>query len=179
MRVDNCMKYIIILMLVTIANLTHAFAYTQEFTEIELQEKIEAMMPLEKKKYFFTLIVTSPKLDLLEQSNQLNIKANIAVLAPGKIKGTGSLTISGSITYNPAQGAFHLLNPTIVDIHIDGIPDIYQPKIKQLAQSAITNALSTSPLYRLKDDDLKQKLAKSVLESVIIKNEKLLINFNI
>jgi hypothetical protein len=33
-------------------NLTHAFSYTKEFTEVELQQKIDAMMPLEKKNLF-------------------------------------------------------------------------------------------------------------------------------
>jgi len=176
---ERHMKYIITLLFITIANLTHAFTYTQEFTEVELQEKIEAMMPLEKKKYFITLIITSPKLDLLEKSNELSIKADLAVYAPSRIKGTGTTTIAGSITYNPAQGAFHLLNPKVVNLHINGIPEKYQAKIKEMAQTAITAALSNSPLYRLKDSDLKQKLAKSVLESVIIKNGKLLVNLNL
>ena len=172
------MKYIITLFFITIANLTHALSYTQEFTEIELQEKIEAMMPLEKTKFFITLIVTSPKLKLLEGSDELSIKADIAVHAPGGIKGTGTTTITGSITYNPTQGSFHLLNPTVVDLHIDGINQQYQPKIKQMAQTAISNAMANLPLYKLKDNDLKQKLAKSVLESVEISNGKLLVNLN-
>jgi hypothetical protein len=161
------------------ATLSHAFTYTQEFTEMELQEKIEGMMPLEKKKYFITLIVTAPKLDLLEESNELSIKADLAVYAPGRIKGSGTTTISGSITYNPSQGSFHLINPTVVKLHVNGIPEKFQPKIKQMAQTAISNAMSNVALYRLKDNDLKQKLAKSVLESVEISNVKLLVNLNI
>jgi hypothetical protein len=172
------MKYLIALIFITIANLTHALSYTQEFTEAELQEKIEAMMPLEQKKYFITLIVTSPKLDLIEGSDELSIKADIAVHAPGGIKGTGTTTITGAITYNPTQGAFHLLNPTVVDLHIDGIADQYQPKIKKMAQTAISNTMANFPLYRLRDNDLKQKLAKSVLESVAISDGKLLVNLN-
>lgn len=172
------MKYLITLLFITIANLTHALSYTQEFTEAELQEKIEAMMPLEKKKYFITIIVTAPKLDLLEGSDELSIKADIAMYAPGGIKGTGTTTITGSITYNPTQGSFHLLNPTVINLHIDGIDEQYQPQIKQMAQTAISNTMSNFPLYRLKDNDLKQKLARSVLESVVISDGKLLINLN-
>jgi phosphoribosylformylglycinamidine (FGAM) synthase PurS component len=173
------MKYIITLALMTIANLTHALSYTQEFTEVELQEKIETMMPLKREKFFVTLIVTSPKLDLLEGSDELSIKANIAVQAPGGIKGTGTTTITGSITYNPTQGSFHLLNPKVAYLHIDDIDEQYQPKIKQMVQKAISNAMANFPLYKLKDNDLKQKLAKSVLESVVISNGKLLVNLNL
>jgi len=173
------MKYITALILITIANLTHAFSYTQEFTEAELQQKIEAMMPLEKKKYFVTIIVTAPKLDLLEGSDELSIKADIAMQAIAGIKGSGTTTITGSITYNPAQGSFHLLNPTVADLHIDGIDEQYQPKIKQMAQTAITNSMANFPLYTLQDNDLKQKLAKSVLESVVISDGKLLVKLNL
>jgi hypothetical protein len=39
--------------------------------------------------------------------------------------------------------------------------------------------MATFPLYKLKDNDLKQKLAKSVLESVVISDGKLLVNLNL
>lgn len=139
------MKYIITLILLAISNLTHALSYTQEVTEAELQQKIEAMMPLEKKTFFVTITVTAPKLNLLEGSDALSIKADIAMQAIAGIKGSGTTTISGSITYNPTQGSFHLLNPTIVDLHIVGIEEQYQAKIKQLAQTAITNSMANFP----------------------------------
>lgn len=173
------MKYIIAFMLVVLASLTHAFTYTQTFTEAELQTKIEAAMPLVKKKYFMTITVSAPKLDLLGASNELSIKADLAVEAPGKIKGTGTTTISGSISYNPNKGSFHLLNPNVVELHVDGMAEQLQPKVKQVAQTAIKNAMSKVALYKLKDNDLKQKLAKSVLESVIIEEEKLLVNLKL
>ena len=172
------MKYLITLILVAVANLTYALSYTQEFTEAELQEKIEAVMPLEKK-HFASIILKNPKLDLLEESNELSIKIDIEAYVPGSVKNTGTATISGSISYDPTQGTFHLINPKVVDLHIDNVLEEHQSTIKNIAQLAITNAMAKLPIYKLNDDNLQQKLAKSVLESVNIHNGKLLIKLNV
>ncbi len=172
------MKYVIGIVLLIVVNMAYAFSYTKEFTELELQEKVEAMMPLEKKKFFVTVIITEPKLDLIEGSNELGIQAHIQAIVPGKLKGNGTTKITGSISYVPDEGAFYMNNPTIIDLKINGIPDKYQPKIKKLAQITISKVLSSRPFYKLKDDNLKHKLAKATLDSVIVENEKLLVTLS-
>ncbi len=72
-----------------------------------------------------------------------------------------------------------MYNPTIVDLKINGIPDKYQPKIRKLAQITISKILSSRPVYKLKDDNLKHKLAKATLDSVLVENEKLLVTLTV
>jgi hypothetical protein len=173
------MKYVIGIVLLIVVNIAFAFSFTKEFTEPELQQKVEAMMPLKKKKFFVTVIITEPKLDLIEGSNEFGIQANIEAIAPGGLKGNGSTNITGSISYVPDEGAFYMDNPTIVDLKINGIPDKYQPKIRKLAQITISKILSSRPVYKLKDDNLKHKLAKATLDSVLVENEKLLVTLTV
>jgi hypothetical protein len=173
------MKYIVTLILIGIANFSYASSFTQEFTEVELQEKISAMMPIVQKNYFMTIVFDDPVIDLHETSNELSIRANIRAVAPGGIEGSGTTQISGSISYNPGLGTFHLKNPTIIDLQIDNIQKQYLPDIKKIAQIVLSNALANYPLYTLEDDNLKHHLAKSMLESVIVKDEKLQITLNL
>lgn len=173
------MKWILGLLITVFASPALAFSYTKEFTEADLQTKIEALMPLEKKKLFLKTTISNPKLDLHPSTNLLSIGVDIEASVPGGIKGSGFAKIEGSISYNSELGTFHLDNPTIVDLQINRVPEKYQSTIKQVVQLAISNALTKFPVYKFKDDDLKHKLAKSVLESLEVKNEKLLIKLSV
>jgi hypothetical protein len=176
---DLYMKYLIGIIFLFMANVAYAFSYTKEFTEVELQEKVEGMMPLEKKKFFVTVIITEPKLDLIEGSNEFGIQTHIEAIAPGGIKGNGLTNITGSISYKPDEGAFYMDNPVIVDLKINGIAEKYHPKIKKIAQAIVSKFLSSRPVYKLRDDNLKHKLAKATLDSVLVQNEKLLVTLSV
>jgi len=157
------------------SKIANVFSYTKEFTKAELQQKIEAMMPLTKKLYFLTIVISDPVLDLTEGSNELGIRVNVQALIPGGLTGDGVMHLTGSISYNPDEGAFYLSNPTLLDLKIKGISDKYQLKIKQFAQATLSNVLLSRPIYTLKDDDTTHQLAKLALESILVKNGKLLI----
>ena len=64
-------------------------------------------------------------------------------------------------------------------MEVKNLPEKYLPKAREAAQLAIEKSLATRPIYRLKDNDLKQKLAKAVLQSVNVKNEKLLVTLSV
>jgi len=164
------------LLLITQAAL--AFSYTLEITKNTLQQKIAAMMPMERSKYFITVILSNPNVDLLEDNNRISISSDMSASIPGGIRGKGRATITGSIRYDNKQGAFYLDNPAIEKLHIDKVPDQYLPQVKAIAQKALSRSLSSRPLYQLKDNDLKQKLAKSLLKGIEVKNEILFVELS-
>jgi len=61
------------------SQLAWAFSYTVEISEKELQEKISAMMPLEKKKFFMSVVLSNPDVDLMENDNKIGITIDIKV----------------------------------------------------------------------------------------------------
>jgi len=169
------LRIILIIGFVAVSQIAMAFSYTLEITEQELQEKISAMMPMEKKKYFITTIISDPNVDLIKKNDKIGIFSNIEVIAPGGIRGTGRGKIVGTISYDSSKGAFFFHNPTITDLEIDKVPSKFIPKIKKIMQLAATKAMSRYPIYKLKGNNLKQKLAKAVLQSVAVKDGKLLV----
>ncbi len=172
------MKKIFVILIFALIS-TSVNAFTLEFTEAQLQEKIEAMMPIKKKKLFVTVIISNPVIRLLKESNRLAVKADISADALGASKGTGKIEITGSLLYNAKKGTFHLKNPKIESMYIDDVPDMYQAKIKNLAQSAIIKTMAARPVYKLKEDNLKQKLAKASLKSILVNDGKLIIEFGL
>lgn len=173
----NKMRILLILLL-TITT-TSVNAFTLEFTQAELQEKVSAMMPLKKKKLFITIIFTNPVVKLIKTANRIGIKTNIQAMIPGGIKGSGTAEITGSLNYKPEEGAFYIKDPTITTLHINKVKDVMQPKIKKLAQTAISKTMVARPVYKLKDDNVRHKLAKSALKSITVNDGILVVEFSL
>ena len=168
----------VVVMLMLISQMTMAFSYTMEISEKELQDKVSAIMPLEKSKFFVKVMLSEPVVDLIKTNNKISILSKIDIKAPAGIKGSGKIQISGSLSYDSKKGAFYFKNPEIIMIKINKVPDKYMPKIKKISQNIATKILATKPIYKFKDNKLKHKLAKSVLESVTVQEEKLLVKLS-
>ncbi|MGD8567307.1 MAG: DUF1439 domain-containing protein [Gammaproteobacteria bacterium] len=158
---------------------TWAYSYTIELTQQQLQQQINAIMPVEKEAYFVKVILSGPRIDLAQGGNQLGVFTNIELVAPGGIRGTGRARIAGTISYRKDSGSFYLNNPKLTQMEIDQIPPQYHAKVRELGQFALDNAMSQRPLFTLDDNDMKQKMARSALESVTVNDGKLVIVLNI
>jgi len=169
------LKYLFGAMLFLSVTWTQAYAYTQEFTEAELQEMVSSIMPMTRTKYFITMTLSEPRLNLLEASNEIGIGANIKASALGTYSGSGSTYITGSLTYNQEEGALYFTNAKLVELNLHKVSDKQQDEIKKLLQSVVGTILQSRPIYVLDDADLKQKLAKATLESVEVKAGKLIV----
>jgi hypothetical protein len=156
-------------------HLAMAYSYTVEITEQALQQRVSAMMPMQKQLLFFSVLISEPKVDLVKGSNRIGIMANIAAVAPDGSKGSGKISLTGDLDYAAGSGSFYLHNPVIETIKVNNVPEQFAPDIKQVAQIILSNAMLNTPVYTLQDNDLRQKHLKSMLESVTIENEKLVI----
>jgi hypothetical protein len=107
------------------------------------------------------------------------VSTSIDVSAPAGLKATGAAKIRGSLSYDAATGEFFFKNPSVDEFEVNGLPEKYRPTVRKVAQLAAEKALSGRPIYALKDDDLKHKLAKSALRSVTVKEGKLLVVFGV
>ena len=171
-------RLFMILLMFSFSQISSAFSYTIELTERSLQEKVSAMMPLEKKQYFFTVRLSEPRVELHDESNELSFFTHLDVIAPGGLKGGGQGEIQGSIRYEPATGEFFLQSPKLVDLDIRLIPKTLSPRIAALAELVLAKACAKIPIYRLKDDDSKHQLAKSTLKSIHVEDRKLMITLS-
>lgn len=160
------------------SQLAEAFSYTLEITQEDLQLKISAMMPMEKKKFFITVVLSEPKVDLSVGNNEIGVFSHVEVIVPGGIKGTGTATITGSLSYDPDKSEFFYKDPNVVSLNVDGLPPKYLPNAKKIAQLAASKYLSARPIYKLKDENLKLKLVKAVLQSVKVENDLLLVELS-
>lgn len=170
---------LLITMLLFFNSPAFALSYTVEVSEAELQEKIAAAMPIEKKKLFMKVIFSHPKIDLAVGNNQIGLDAQMDVIAPGGIQSTGQAKIKGSLTYNGEKNTFYFDNPTIVNMQLNDIPDSFMASVKEIAQLIVSSKFPSIAIYTLQDNDLPQSFLKYTLKSIAVKNRQLLIELGL
>ncbi|MFC3681159.1 DUF1439 domain-containing protein [Bacterioplanoides pacificum] len=165
------LQQLLLITLLAVSNLSWGFSYTLEITGQQIQQKVDTLMPLQKKKLFFTVTLSNARVELTEGQQPISLFSEITLEAPNNIRATGRATISGNLSYNAQQGAFYLHNPVIRQLEIDQLDPGLLPTVKQLAQNAASQTLAKRPVYQLDDQDLKQKLAKTMLKSIRVENQ--------
>lgn len=172
------LRTLLLIFLLGCSGLTKALSYTLEVSEQQLQDKLSAMMPIEKSHFILSIILSEPQLNLVKQTNEISIFVNIKALIAGKVQGTGRGRVTGSLSYEPTQGAFYFKQPKISELEIDNLQQQFAPKVKELTQQVISKTMENYPIYTLDDNDTQQKLAKSMLQSLQVKNQTLFITLN-
>ena len=167
------------LVLALLSTTSWAYSYTVELTEAQLQQQLASMMPITREQMFVTVTLSQPVLDLGMGGDKIGVLSSLAISAPGGVKGTGRARVEGRISYKKETGSFYLYDPTISHIEIDQVPAQFHSNVKELAQLALNNSIKGKPIFRLKEDNAQQKLAKSMLQSVKVEPGKLLITLSI
>ena len=156
-----------------------SFSYTLELSEADIQERADAMMPLEKKKFFVTTILTNPVIDLIEITNELGISTNVAVKAPGNIVGNGKVSFTGTLRYDNDSGSFYFDNLKVTSLDVKKVHPDSLPKIKKILEFVAKKFLAKKPVFTFRDDNLKHRLAESTLKSISVENEILTIELGL
>lgn len=157
--------------------------YEFRFSKTQLQEKLNEKLPYTKTYLFiFQVTLDNPRVNLKNGSNRinagldiiLNIYENKESLPLG-----GSLDLSGGIKYVAENGEFFLTDPTIDQLSVQGIPQKYTKKANLFLRKSIGEFYSKHPIYTLKQYDLKQLAAKTILKDVIVENNELVVRLGI
>ncbi|WP_028293342.1 DUF1439 domain-containing protein [Oceanobacter kriegii] len=155
-----------------------ASAYTIELTEAELQQRLESMMPMHRDRYFMKVTLDKPELDLTLGDGLLGFGALMTVEAPGDLGGDVKVKIAGELVYNADRGTFYLKKPKILSMDSSHISVGNQAQVKSVIEPLASKYLERKPVYTLDDEDLKQKLAKAVLKSVTVQDNKLVLELS-
>ena len=157
---------VLIIALMLVAHTAHALTYTVEISEEDIQSRISALMPIERKDTFVTVVLSDATVDLAVGNNKIGFFSKIEVSVPGVTRGVGSVKIVGTLSYDRETHEFYFRNPEILDIELESVPANVLPVVKDVAQAAATEVLSRYPVYKLQDDNLRHRFIKSVLRSV-------------
>jgi len=158
---------------------TVAAAYTVELTRAEVQEAVAEHFPVRHITPFVMLTAHDPQISLEQKTNRIGLAFSLLANMPGILSGEGRVLIDGDLEYRPKTGEFYLRDPKIKNLELFGFPTEITSTIQQGLQQMMRQSLPVILVYKLKDDDLKQIMAKSVLSSVTINKGKLVLELSV
>ncbi len=153
--------------------------YVIRLTEAQIRETLEKKLPLTKTYLFiFETTLENPRVSLEDGSERvdagLDIVLHIKIGKESKPLG-GSMDVSGEVLYRADKGQFFLTEPMVENLTLQGIPEKYIRKAKEVLTKALTHYYEEHPIYTLKATEAKQAAAKLVLKNVLVENKELVI----
>jgi Protein of unknown function (DUF1439) len=181
-------KWLICALLVLAAMLVGGYFYLHgktwevRLTQAELRDRIDSHFPLTKSYLIFALTLQQPRVVLHDGSDRvglgvdvvLNIRINDQVQALG-----GSIDIESAIRYEADKGQFFLTDPDIQRLDVQGIPDRYIAKVRELAKLELGQQFARFPVYTLPLANLKTAAARVILRRVEINSGVLVLTLGI
>ena len=143
----------------------------------DIQSRVDAMNPIVVRKHGATLTLSHPVVLLGQQANLLSVASDLdfeppaiaaKLGAPAHVLGHAKAT--GSLRYEASEGAFYIDAPQVAEFQLARASEKINSIARELAQGAATHTLGAKPVFILKDDNLKQKLAKATLKKTTISN---------
>lgn len=172
----SCLKWVIGCLLLLNASVVSAFNYSVSVSESTIQEHLSTVKPLEKHTRFYRVSMSDLQVNLIKGSERVHFSAKILVSLFGAIQSQGIVKVSGAIEYSSETGQFFLIQPQVEAIDITDLPSSSIEKIRSVLQQVVSKALTKVKVYQLQDQSVRQKMLKSVLQSVAVsKDAQLLI----
>ena len=155
-------------------------SYTMEFGAEVLQKRITAVFPLKVKKFIFVFKIFDPIVVIpAETIDRIGVEVSLKVSIPGLLKAEGRGLVHGEIDYLNSTGEFFFFDPELQNFDIRGLPRRYQEEVRGLFESIMKSALSDISIFKFDEEDKKQKIAKRLLKSVKVENERLKIELGV
>lgn len=167
------MKFKLLFLLLCVSFNSYGFEQTLTFTQSQLQQRLQDITPIERKTMFANVVLTDGQLRLLDKENEIEVTAFLDVTALGSLHGTGSVTVQGSLSYQPSEGAFYLHNAKVTSLKVDQLSQDAVTQITPLVQDLVTQGLQSRPIFQLKDNDMRHALLKASLKRIEVKQKTL------
>jgi hypothetical protein len=148
-------------------------SYTIRFTAAEIQQSLNRKLPTSKSKFLVRATVQSLEIELMEGADRIRLRPQVEVSIAGQSALAGRALVEGQIRYAPGTGEFFFDAPKVVEVTVGGLPESMRQRAGELVATCAEAYLTTTPVYRLKQTDFKQSLARMFLKSVKVRDGQL------
>jgi hypothetical protein len=143
-----------------------SLSYTITVTASDIQQTLQRKLPISKSKLLVTATVRTLEVEFLEAGNGILLRPEVDLSVVGRSALRGRAVLAGQIRYAPDTGEFFFDKATVTEVAIEGLPESLRAAAQEVIAKCAEGYLATAPVYRLKQSDFKQSLAKMVLKSV-------------
>lgn len=153
-----------------------AHAYILEFNKAELQQYVKNYFPFSHLTPFSRVTYSKPTVVLDEKTNRIGLEVTVKAEIPGMMPITGRGQIDGDLEYRKETYQFYLHDPKITNVRFANTDYQLAGTIQQMVSTITQQSMPLIFVYELKDEDLREKMAKSVLKSVDVKRGKVYVD---
>lgn len=157
----------------------NAHAYTLEFNRAELQQYVVDYFPLSQQTPFSRITYFNPSVVLDEQTNRIGLEVTVRAEMPGMMAITGRGRIDGDLEYRKETHQFYLHDPKISNVRFADSDYQLAGTVQQLVNSISQQSLPMILVYELKETDMREKMARSVLKNIIVRRGKLVVDVDL
>lgn len=171
----NRSKFLVCLVLLSAVSI-NAHAFTFKFNRAELQQYVQDYFPFSQQTPFSRVIYSNPNVVLDEQSNRIGIEVTVRAEMPGMMPLAGRGQIDGRLEYRRETHQFYLHEPQISKVRFANAEHQLTGTVQQMINSVSQQSLPLIFVYELKDSDLREKMARSVLKNVRVRQGTLIVD---
>ena len=143
-----------------------------DLTADEIQAKLDKAFPITQRYLLvFELTLADPEVQLTEGSDRIGfgLSASTNVRVDGKDV-MGRAIMSTALEYNAEKGALFLADPRVEGLKMPVLPEEYEDDVLVAANLAAGKYLKQYEVYKLKEADFKQRMAKAFLKDVVVRD---------
>ena len=145
-----------------------AMEYDIEVTQLQLQQQIDALLPLSYRQMAITASLRSARVELAGNEEGVVLHTAIRTEIAGGFISEANAVISGQLRHETASASFFLDQPTVRELTVKQLDPRFQNDVREVINLAIGHLLGRYPIYQLSNEDASQRLARSTLREVII-----------
>ncbi len=144
-----------------------------------IQALIATKFPIHKQSSLWTFTLCDPVVRLNETANKIGIELTLCLTAMGNIRYEWRGLLEGRVKYNRTAGEFYLGDLAIrQNGSTDGL-DRYIGSLLVVAEALLEKIFSTTPLYRLEQSKLQHVLARLLINSVTVKQDRVVLELSL
>lgn len=139
-----------------------------------IQDALDEKFPVDKNVVVARITLSSPEVYLKDPCIGMKMMY-VGNLMEKEVQ--GDLDVNGHLVYR--KGAFYLDDFKIVNFTVNEKEFSSEGKLKKIVMKILKNYMDGYPVYRLKQSDFKQSLAKLLLKDVVIFNDELVVTIGL
>jgi hypothetical protein len=152
-----------------------ADGYTVTVAAPALQKAVEAYFPITRENALGVVTLSHPRVILRPGSRRIALATQVKAAMPDQPPVTGNGVVDGEIAYDPARHEFHLREPRVASLAIDGVEGPFAALIESAVDVLTQDQFPVILLYRLDEAVLRAAPKLRMLKAVGIRDGALVL----